>query len=184
VTYDPVGGIKPLITLDYAPDITTGSPFLNNVGVGTPQTVTGDTTVNSIKIVDPNGSIVIESGTLTVNSGMMLAAASSTNGISGAGTLAFASGMDGIIAGDGNLTISTNITSPAPFIKAGTGKLTLSGNNSLSTVYISADRSCRRSPARWVTTAPFTLAAAERWSCRMGWICPPSICLCTTAGEF
>jgi fibronectin-binding autotransporter adhesin len=138
VTYDPIGGVTPLTTLDYAPDFSESGIKLQNVGIGGAQTVSTNTTVNSLKIVDPKGSISIDPDTtLTINSGMILAGATSTDGISGPGKLAFASGMDGIVAGTGDLTINSDITTTAAFIKAGTGKLTLGGNNTLSTVYVS-----------------------------------------------
>ncbi len=136
VTYDEVVGVKPLTTLDFDSTINSGSAVLNNVAIASPQTISEDTTINSLKLIDSGASIAIASGTLTVNTGMILVSTSSTDGISGAGTLAFAGGRDGIIAGAGDLTVSAAINSPT-FIKAGTGKLTLSGANTFNTVYVS-----------------------------------------------
>jgi autotransporter-associated beta strand protein len=137
VTYDEAAGVKALGTLDYAAVISSGSSVLNNVAIASAQAIAADTTVNSIKVVDSAGSIAILSGTLTVNSGMILASSSSTDGISGAGTLAFPSGTDGMIVGPGDLTVSASINAPAAFVKAGSGRLTLSGTNTLGTVYVS-----------------------------------------------
>ncbi len=81
VTYDDAVGVRPLNTLEYAEAIVSGSSVLNNIALGSPQVVSEDTTVNSIKVAASTGSITISSGALTVNSGMILVSTSSTDGI-------------------------------------------------------------------------------------------------------
>jgi autotransporter-associated beta strand protein len=130
-------GVRPLTSGEYT-SLTNGSSALNNVLVSTSVTgINSPTMVNALKMTT-FGSIA-GSGTLTVNSGTVLATSPSGGRlltISGGGTLAFGAAeavfrinnaltVDDTITGSGGLTVDSPVAASDP-----TGlPLTLRGNN-------------------------------------------------------
>ena len=120
-------GIRLLQASEYANTITDGQTALNNVSITSEQPLTTATTINALRL--DAGGIVDGSGTLTLNSGALLALAG--NGGISVGTLAFGT-KEAILTTLGGLTISSAMTGSGGLTKSGSGGLTLTGSNGIT----------------------------------------------------
>ena len=119
VTYDPTLGLRTLAAGEYG-TLTSGTSSSTNVAVTAATTLTGNTTVNAIKMTGSAAGISVgAANTLTVTSGTILLT-SATTGIA-TGTLNFGS-AEGLVFNGGSNTISSVIT--------GTNGLTISSSGS------------------------------------------------------
>jgi autotransporter-associated beta strand protein len=140
-TYDAVVGVRPLNTAtEYAATLVSGASSADNVRLIAPTTgIDAATTVNALVLDRTNATTygqVAGTGTLTVSSGLVLAAGTSGN----ADPVSMSRnridvGLDfglrtGVIIAPEVITISGDITGTAGLHKAAGNELTLTGNNS------------------------------------------------------
>ncbi len=118
---------------EYQSAITDGQTALDNVSVASAQTLSAPTTINALRLVSGGG--VTGSGSLTVNSGAVLALAGNS-GLSiatlayGAKEAIFMTPLD--TSSPVNLSISGAITGSGGLTWSGSGTLTLSGANAIT----------------------------------------------------
>ena len=124
-------GLRLLTASEYAATITSGTSGLDNVGLGSAvSSINAATTINSLRV--GAGGTVSGSGTLTINSGAVLAVSGANYSGIAVGTLAFGSQEAIIQTAGGDLNISSSITGSAGLNKNGSGVLTLSGSNAFT----------------------------------------------------
>ena len=125
VTYD-AAGVRPLSAGEYASGITDGATQLDNVKLGAGVTLNLNTTINALLL--GSGGSVDGTGTLTVNSGAILAPTAASTSISVAGLAFGTTTNEGVITNTGPMTITSNINAAAQTLtKTGGGTLNLDG---------------------------------------------------------
>jgi fibronectin-binding autotransporter adhesin len=124
-------GIRALTPSEYTSSIADGADniaTLNNANLTSASTVIGhNTTVNAVRL--DTGGAITGSGTLSINSGVLLALAGNS-GVSVA-DLNFPS-TEAVLNTVGDLTVTGNITGAAGLTKSGQGTLVLSSASPLS----------------------------------------------------
>ena len=123
-------GVRRLTAGEMAADITNGdTAILNNVYLTTASTpVTAATAINALHLGagETTSGSIDGAGTLTINSGTILAAGGANGGIgtTAPGTLAFGS-VEAVFYTVNNLTVGSIVTGSAGLTKGGPGTLTL-----------------------------------------------------------
>lgn len=124
VTYGATTGFRPLnITTEYAANLTSGATTNARLTASTANAAS--VTVNSLVLA--GSGAVTGAGTLNITSGAIL----NTNSTATiANTIAFPTGVEGLIFSPSAMTISGAMTGDNGLTRSGSGTLTLSGNNS------------------------------------------------------
>jgi autotransporter-associated beta strand protein len=131
-----VVGLRPLASSEYATSITAGSD--QNVQIASFTALSGNTTVNSLRLTANATSVIGTGNTLTISSGGLWfnnnGGTLGGAGVATAGTVNFGT-AEAVIWGVGQTSINTigaDITGSGGLTKAGIGKLVLAGNNNYS----------------------------------------------------
>lgn len=127
VTYNNTNGVQLLTTYKDQSTFADGNSTLDNVKLSGPVTISSAATANSLILT--TGGSVEGAGTLTINSGAILATDNTGIGDVTPGTLNFGSAEGIITVNNGmTLTVGSNIAGTGGLTKSGTGTLILSAS--------------------------------------------------------